>query len=495
MTNLLNDPLSQFVGLIALRVIVQLISPSSDLIRLVFNSMFFAGLTALLLYNGIPPYSHDEDPSGAWEMITNGSLKTIWWIGAALVLASSVRMFLIFEHKPREGRLLQDLVVGLIYLSAALCIIAYVFSFPVGTVIVTSGVFAIVLGLALQSTLNDVFSGIALNMNRPLSVGDWVVLEDKTQGRVIETNWRSTQFLNRTGDLVVVPNSALAKSRITNLSVPDTSHGSSLSVKVQADTRPIVALQAMEDVLLSSNEILRLPPPSVVIVGLAGDGLDLELSFRVPNLAAVGVAGNELFDLIYRHLDAAGIGLANACATPPITGGRNEAENKSTLPGHINRLVASNALFSALSDDERGNLASSAKRTVYKSGDLIARKNTALTSLMIIGRGVAVFQEDDEGNCIEIGRLAPGDFFGERGVLLGALELCDVKSLTATVVYEIPKTQIADILRERPSVADHLAMLLSTRTKAEEAIHQMGRVQPTRNLPALIVRIRELFRL
>ena len=77
-------------------------------------------------------------------------------------------MFLIFERRPREGRLIQDLVVGLIYLGAGLSVVAYVFSAPVGTLIATSGVFAIILGLALQSTLSDVFSGIALNLSQAL---------------------------------------------------------------------------------------------------------------------------------------------------------------------------------------------------------------------------------------------------------------------------------------------------------------------------------------
>ena len=65
-------------------------------------------------------------------------------------------------------------------------VIAYVFGAPVGTLIATSGVFAIILGLAMQSALGDVFSGIALNIGRPYASGDWLVLaaaraREKTQ--------------------------------------------------------------------------------------------------------------------------------------------------------------------------------------------------------------------------------------------------------------------------------------------------------------------------
>src|SRR5262249_28233816 len=112
------------------------------------------------------------------------------------LLTSFTRIVLIFERRPHESRLMQDVVVGVIYLGATLSVLAYVFSVPVGTLIATSGVFAIILGLALQSTLADVFSGVALNLSRAYKVGDWIVLSDGAQGRVVETNWRGTSLLN-----------------------------------------------------------------------------------------------------------------------------------------------------------------------------------------------------------------------------------------------------------------------------------------------------------
>ena len=150
--------------------------------RLVFQLAFFLALTVLLLHHGIVPYEIAPDSTPAFERIFVALAKIIWWINAAWVLTAFARVFLIFERRPREGRLIQDLLVGIIYLGAALSVVAYVFSAPVGTLIATSGVFAIILGLALQSTLSDVFSGIALNLSRPYEVGDWIVLDDGIEG-------------------------------------------------------------------------------------------------------------------------------------------------------------------------------------------------------------------------------------------------------------------------------------------------------------------------
>jgi small-conductance mechanosensitive channel len=161
--------------------------------RLVAHAAFFLLLTVLLFTHDIEPYS----PAPANQILSFrlgiGFAKAVWWVTGALVLVSAVRFFIVLEKKPREGRFVQDLAVGVIYLSAFLSIIAYVFSVPVGTLIATSGVFAIVLGLALQSTLNDVFSGVALNLGRPYALGDWVVLDDGAQGGVVEMNWRAAR--------------------------------------------------------------------------------------------------------------------------------------------------------------------------------------------------------------------------------------------------------------------------------------------------------------
>jgi len=488
MPSVLTDIWIQFGVLFAARGAAHIVFPAPGTRRLIIDCVFFAALTTLLLWNNIPPYSIEGVDPGVTLRLVRGVLKTVWWLAGAMVLANCARVFLILEHKPREGRLLQDLVVAIIYVSAALCIIAYVFSLPVGTIIATSGVFAIVLGLALQSTLNDVFSGIALNLNRLLSVGDWVVLDHDVQGKVVETNWRSTQFLNKTGDLVVVPNSMLAKSRITNLSVPDMSHGASLTVKMQANSQPSLIESTMQQVLLSSSEILRTPSPSVSILGLSRDCIEIELSFRVPTLLSVTKAKNEIFDLVYRHTMAAGFALAS---DPP----GEHPESADGPPNIVRRLVNMAPIFANLSDDERNALVAAAERLMMKQGAVIAKKGSTTTSLMILARGVAIVEDGSEEGRIEFARLAPGDLLGERGVLLGGKEVADTKCLTDVILYQISKAKIADLLRERPTIAEDLAALLSVRTKAEEALHQAGLSHASKTVPDLRMRILRLFHL
>lgn len=320
-SGVLADPVVQAGTLAVVGAIVTRIAlrpfPSWKLAGQVF---FFAALTVLLLYHDIVPYEVGPVPASTFERVFIALAKVVWWINAAWALIAFVRVFLIFERQPREGRLVQDLVIGLIYLGAILSVVAYVFSFPVGTLIATSGVFAIILGLAMQSTLSDVFSGIALNLGRPYTIGDWIVLNDGIEGRVVETNWRSTHLLNGSNDLVVLPNSFLAKVGLTNLSSPDRSHGASLTVRVVPTIGPSSIIEVMRAVLLSSDSILTEPKPGVQIKSLTSDAMEVELSFRVRDIGQAGPAKNEIFDLIYRHIKAAGLTLArplDAAGPPP----------------------------------------------------------------------------------------------------------------------------------------------------------------------------------
>ncbi|WP_454849830.1 mechanosensitive ion channel family protein [Rhizobium binxianense] len=485
--DILKNPIVQFCLLVVAGLLLRLTFGRNPRFRFVANVVFFILLTVVLLSHGIAPYMPDVTAEGLTQRIFTGLAKTVWWIGGAMVLVSSVRLFLIFERKPREGRLLQDLIVGLIYLGAGLSVIAYVFSVPVGTLIATSGAFAIVLGLALQSTLNDVFSGIALNLGRPYTVGDWIVLEDGVEGRVVETSWRSTYLLSGTNDLVIVPNSRLAKARLVNLSSPDETHGISVTIRILPTQPPSVITEVMRTVLLSSTVILKEPEPSVTIKELTGDAVEVELSCRVSGIGRVAAARNELYDLVYRHAKATGLTLAGAPAEQP--------EGKSSAPATPLRLLSAVPLFSTLTEDEREALASGATRLTYRKDTVIAGQDTVLASLMVIRGGVVVVEREEEGRKIELNRLAPGDFFGEGGVLIGAEEPGTIRALTFVVVYEISKERLAAVMQDRPSLAEELALILSKRLDSEKHLAMHGVSPNGRHPTSLTARIRHLFQI
>jgi small-conductance mechanosensitive channel len=496
--DVIADPIVQTGVLAAIGALVtRVLLRGRPMLRLVGQLAFFLALTVLLLYHGIIPYQPGAADASTLQRVFVGIVKVIWWTNAAWSLIGVVRVFLIFERQPREGRLLQDLVVGLIYVGAVLSIIAYVFNAPVGTLIATSGAVAIILGLALQSTLGDVFSGIALNLARPYGIGDWLVLSNGIEGKVVETNWRATHLLTGANDLVVVPNSDLAKARLTNLSSPERSHGVALTVRFRPTTAPSAMVDVMRSALLSSNSILARPEPSVQILSLDGGAVELELAFRVADIALASKAKSEIFDLIFRHAKAAGLTLAAPMdAVGPAFQGPNALELPFGFHTTPRRLLDAIPLFASLTEDEKEALASTMTRRTFRKGETLAEQGEVLKSLMIVRSGVVAVSRSQGTHETELGRLAPGDCFGEGGLLTGAGELGSIKAITFVVVYEIIQQGLASLMRDRPAIADELALLLSKRSASELLrLGQGGGADAAATMPPLRARIRHLFNL
>ncbi|MBZ9799586.1 mechanosensitive ion channel family protein [Mesorhizobium sp. ES1-4] len=435
--------------------------------RLIVQLVFFLAMSIMVLELRVVPYEPTGGDETTSRAILIGSVKLLWWIHLAWALIGFVRIYVVFERKSHEARLLQDVVVGIVYTGMLLSILAFVFAVPVGTLIATSGVFAVMLGLALQNTLGDVFSGIALNLGRPYVLGNWIILNDGTEGRVVETNWRSTQLLTPAHNVIALPNSLVAKIGVTNLSGPDESHGLAVTIKMSLTKTPAVIVDTMRMVLLSCNSILQDPSPAVAITSLDAAAIGIELSFRVANLDQRITARNEIFDLVYRHSRSVGVLLA-APLSASVVMTSSPSDGTATSRGFAAiDLIKAIPIFSALTDAEQESLAAAISVRSYRKGDVIAEQGEMLPSLMIVRKGVIVRQHA-QGNASmqEVGRLAPGDFFGETGLLAGIGEMPTLRAMTHVVVYKIDQESFAPLLLNRPEMAEDLAAILSMGTSA-----------------------------
>src|SRR6202522_2103817 len=222
------------------------------LTHFIVQLLVFVILTGLLRAGGVAPYRPGVTIGSEPRGLIVGALEASWWLGAAWLAAGFLRAFVVLGRQPRESKLVQDLLAGLIYLVATFAIIAYVFDLPVKGLLATSGALAIVIGLALQSSLADVFSGIVLNLERPYHVGDWIILDGTLQGTVLETNWRATHILTTSEDIAVVPNSVVARSKLTNCSAPTKVHGATIRIRLESAVMPAAGCDLMREVLLGS---------------------------------------------------------------------------------------------------------------------------------------------------------------------------------------------------------------------------------------------------
>src|ERR1700733_10032807 len=439
--------------------------PRSALAYFVIQLAGFVTVTGLMLAGGVVPYRAGVVSSERLRLLVS-VLEIIWWLGAAWLTVGFLRAFVVLGRQPQESKLIQDLLAGLVYLAATVAIIAYVFDLPVKGLLATSGALAIIIGLALQSSLGDVFSGIVLNIEPPYRVGDWIILDDTLQGKVIETNWRATHILTGNQDVAIIPNSIIAKSRLLNCSAPTKTHGTSIRVRLEPSLTPAARCNLLKEVLLGSTQILRTPEPTVTIKDLSAEMIDFELSYSVADISAVDRAQNELFNRVFRAAAAAG-----AKFSPHLSGvpGKTPPEEKGES-GIPERLLAGISLFSTLTAEEKAALASKMQRKDYKAGEVIVRTGTILQALCIVSYGVLVGSAEENGRKIEVIRLAPGDYFGEVGLLTGEPVNGELTALTRVVIYEISKDALSPLLKARPNLAEELSENLASRQLARRTV-------------------------
>ena len=119
----------------------------------------------------------------------------------------------------RTPGLLNKAITVIIFVIAIAVILAY-FDIDITPLIAGVGLGALAIGLALQSTLSNFFAGVHLISDRPINVGDFIELDEKTSGIVEDIGWRSTRIRMLTDNLLIIPNGKLADSNIINYSMP-----------------------------------------------------------------------------------------------------------------------------------------------------------------------------------------------------------------------------------------------------------------------------------
>ena len=112
----------------------------------------------------------------------------------------------------RFPTIVQDVIVFSLFMLVATLVMDEKF-------LTTSAVGAVVAGLALQDTLGNLVSGLAIQVEKPFQLGHWISMGE-WEGEVVEITWRAVKVRTRQGNQVIIPNSELSKSALVNYSEP-----------------------------------------------------------------------------------------------------------------------------------------------------------------------------------------------------------------------------------------------------------------------------------
>jgi small-conductance mechanosensitive channel len=446
--------------------------------RLACMSAFFALQTFLivaLIGSPLRPTFRPKDlPHEFWLQF----LTCLWWILAAREFVAVLALPAVLRKTTVENKILSDIVAACIYVCSALAILGFVFALPLQGIVATSGVIAIVLGLALQNTLGDVFSGLSLSVEKPFDVGDAILLEGGVEGEVIQINWRSTHLRNSENDVVIIPHSSMAKMRIQNHSAVTARYGGRLSIVVDSRNKPELALEILRQAAMACPSILEEPTPSVTATEFKDDRVTYNIYFSTFSFAAAEEARSELITQLWKrarpshHLSEGG---------PIFFFGEEEI---------VDRLF----LFEALNDEEKKHLRSKIVRRHFKAGEVLLDQGVKAESVQFVFYGVIQVTHQAEGaRERKLGRIGPGDSFGKMCLLTGEAAGETFTALSSGLLLGLCSEDFKPILESRPELVELLGYVLARQQQLlaildEAAVHRVEQTD-------LLSRIRGFFHL
>jgi small-conductance mechanosensitive channel/CRP-like cAMP-binding protein len=470
-------------AIIADAVISMLVLKRRRVARFVCVSILFAFSTVLivaLVGSPLHPvFRPRELPREFWLQI----LTCLWWVLAARELIFFLAIATALERTKIENKLLSDIVAASIYVCAALAIMGFVFGLSLQGLLATSGIIAIVLGLALQSTLGDVFSGISLSIEKPYQIGDEILLEGGAEGTVIQINWRSTHLKNSANDVVIVPNSTIAKIRIQNHSAGTRIYNGSATVTVDSRNEPELTLEILKQAAMTCPAILEHPAPSSAAIEFKAEQITYEIYFSTPSIASAGEARSQFITQLYKR-------------ARPVVGKQECTGSGPIFLFAENELFEHSALLEPLSEAEKAQLNAKIIRRHFQAGEKILTQGTTMESIHFIFSGIMqATRQVQDGRVLNVRRLGPGDSFGDISLLTGMHADVSLTALTSGLLLGLHSEDLKPLLESRPELAESLS---HSAVKLQQFIAMFDRsaIQPVAiEQPDLLSRIKNFFRL
>ena len=229
-----------------------------------------------------------------YQHIARKTVSTVILVVVFNLLARMVALLLrsLATKNPHFLRLTQPAILAERVAFAFLALTIFLENMGVSLTAVwtTLGVGSVAIGLALQATLSNLFAGITILTDRPVSAGDHISLPGlNVEGEVVRIGWRATELQTPTRDVLFVPNSTMASSVLLNYSLSGSGATVSITVKVNLSSDPEqvekTLLEAAKKVSGQFNLSSSQPPQAIITSDFTDPFLQFALKVAVPRLS------------------------------------------------------------------------------------------------------------------------------------------------------------------------------------------------------------------
>jgi small-conductance mechanosensitive channel len=468
------------------------------LVPLLFAALFWLALYVIRsLTPALPPNPTDQQrmsQTAGWVAETVASVA--FWMSLALVAVRALNALVFFIFHKRKGyeapSLMRDIFSLVLYITAFAVILKYHFeTLSFGALLSGSALLGVILGLALQDTLGNLFSGISLHADKPFQVGD-VITVGKNTGVLMASTWRAVKIKTFSNHIVLVSNSVIAKEAI-EVCPQNGSNARVVTFSALYTDSPVKVIHVVREAVRECDNVIRYMTPNVRIRNLGDSAVEYEVKYWLIDYARHNDTDALVRQRIWYAFRRSGLTFAfpvrtvHIEQTPAHDGDGRDAETLAELLSAVD-------IFSPLNSAELNALASNARGHVFAPGEIIIRAGDSGSSMFVVSSGSVDVRVDSNGTSRMLNRLSEGDFFGEMGLFTGEPRTANVIAADETEVLEIGHDAMKGLFETNPDLVEALSHTINERRAGLAA-----RTDPPtgeQETPAgLLSRIKHFFRL
>ncbi|HEY0406685.1 MAG TPA: mechanosensitive ion channel family protein [Pyrinomonadaceae bacterium] len=395
-------------------------------------------------------------------------IKLLLWSGLIILLvrALSAAIFRL-AFRLRKGTEAPSLIRNIFSLIAftVLFFIAFSQIYPtvnLGALFTTSAIFGVILGLALQDTLGNLFAGISLHADNPFEVGDVIAFGQQQQftGVVESITWRAVKIRTFQNKIVLVSNSNIAKEAI-EVAARDNTNARIVFFNTRYRESPAKTIHIVREAVREAENVSQKIKPVVRIRALSDSAVDYEVKYWLEDYAKHNDTDALVRQRIWYAFRRAGLNFAYPTRTLRLE--RQTKTDEAQISSEIIERLSAVDIFAPLTTEETTRLAGASVSHVFAPGETVIRAGDKGSSMFVVNGGRVQVQVTENGRARNVAVLKEGDFFGEMALFTREPRTANVIAMEETEVLEIGYEAMKRLFDTNPDLVESLSRIIAER--------------------------------
>ena len=393
-------------------------------------------------------------------------VELLLWAGLAVVLIRATIEFIFgFVLRIRKGYEAPNIVRNIFSIIAYITILTFIFKrlYPdieLGTLFTTSAIFGVIIGLALQDTLGNLFAGISLHADKPFQTGDVIRVGNWT-GVVESVTWRAVKLRTFQNHIILLNNSNVAKEAL-EVCPRDNLNGRLVFFSTIYTDSPGRTIRVVLEAIRGINNVSQQFKPVVRIKNLGESGVEYEVKYWLEDYARYNDTDALVRQRIWYAFHRAEIHFAYPTRTLHVARRVMQDGVRADRSEFVERLSGV-SVFAPLSSEEIIRLAEASTSHLFAPGETVIRAGDEGSSMFVMHRGAVEVRASDNGNSRTVAVLKEGDFFGEMALFKGEPRTANVVAAEETEVLEIGHEALKELFEINPGLVESLSHVIAER--------------------------------